>query len=146
MAPKLLALDLEGTLISNAVSQFPRPGLHRFLTFCRSHFTVVVYTAVSEPRARAVLRQLESEGSVPTGFSAVPYVPWSGPHKDLRFALPLVAGSVLDEARLVDDLEAYVHPGQTHLWVPIPSWSSPYPPSDQELSLLQIRLIDPLES
>lgn len=25
---QLLALEVEGTLISNAVSQFPRPGLH----------------------------------------------------------------------------------------------------------------------
>lgn len=30
-----IALDLEGTLISNAVSQFPRPGLFDFLTFCQ---------------------------------------------------------------------------------------------------------------
>lgn len=32
MRPTVLALDLEGTLISNAMSQIPRPGLHAFLT------------------------------------------------------------------------------------------------------------------
>jgi hypothetical protein len=31
MKPTILALDLEGTLISNAISQIPRPGLHCFL-------------------------------------------------------------------------------------------------------------------
>ncbi len=30
MKPTILALDLEGTLISNAISQIPRPGLYRF--------------------------------------------------------------------------------------------------------------------
>ena len=30
MRPSILALDLEGTLISNAVSQIPRPGLYNF--------------------------------------------------------------------------------------------------------------------
>jgi hypothetical protein len=34
MRISVLALDLEGTLISNAVSQFPRPGLLAFLECC----------------------------------------------------------------------------------------------------------------
>ncbi|WP_239510823.1 hypothetical protein [Stenotrophomonas maltophilia] len=31
MKPPILAIDLEGTLISNAISQIPKPGLYRFL-------------------------------------------------------------------------------------------------------------------
>jgi hypothetical protein len=34
----VIALDLEGTLISNAVSQFPRPGLYSFLEYCSKNF------------------------------------------------------------------------------------------------------------
>jgi hypothetical protein len=37
-----IALDLEGTLISNAVRSFPRPGLSAFLDFCQAHFERVV--------------------------------------------------------------------------------------------------------
>lgn len=34
--PTILALDLEGTLISNAISQIPRPGLKTFLEDMRA--------------------------------------------------------------------------------------------------------------
>lgn len=36
MTPTILAMDLEGTLISNVVSQIPRPGLLDFLGCVRS--------------------------------------------------------------------------------------------------------------
>jgi hypothetical protein len=34
MTIKVIALDLEGTLISNARRQIPRPGLYQFLEAC----------------------------------------------------------------------------------------------------------------
>jgi len=37
-----LALDLEGTLILNAASPFPRPGLNDFLEFCHLRFSSIV--------------------------------------------------------------------------------------------------------
>ena len=47
----VLALDLEGTLISNAMSCIPRPGLFAFLEGCREMFArVVLFTAVLEAR------------------------------------------------------------------------------------------------
>jgi hypothetical protein len=50
-----IALDLEGTLISNAVSQFPRPGLFTFLEYCHQNFDrSVVFTAVNEVRFRSL--------------------------------------------------------------------------------------------
>ncbi len=66
--PTVIALDLEGTLISNASSCFVRPGLSEFLEFCRASFArVVVFTAVREPRVRFILRRLAEEGDIPCG-------------------------------------------------------------------------------
>jgi trehalose-6-phosphatase len=49
MRPTILALDLEGTLISNAISQIPRPGLVRFLNDMQSQFDrLVMFTTVSD--------------------------------------------------------------------------------------------------
>ena len=137
MAVKTLALDLEGTLISNAVSQLPRPGLHGFLTFALSRFDVYLFTAVSAGRTRRIVERLVAEGDVPAGFGAVPVVPWSGPHKDLRFLQALDGSVELASSRLVDDLEAYVLPAQRHLWLPIEGWHAPYPAEDRALRALE---------
>lgn len=49
MRPTILALDLEGTLISNAVSQIPRPGLYSFLEHVQGQFDqLVMFTTVEE--------------------------------------------------------------------------------------------------
>lgn len=136
-----LALDLEGTLISNAVSQLPRPGLHDFAAFCLSRFTVYIFTAVREPRARDILERLAAEGDIPQPFATLPYVPWHGEHKDLRFLQALDASLDISDARLVDDLEAYIHPDQRHLWIPIPGWHAPYPGADRALPDLQRQLL-----
>ena len=49
LKPIVIALDLEGTLISNAVSQFPRPGLYSFLEYCQENFSrIVIFTAVKD--------------------------------------------------------------------------------------------------
>ena len=48
---KILALDLEGTLISNAMSQIVRPHLKFFLEEVNVKFDkIVIYTAVSEEK------------------------------------------------------------------------------------------------
>lgn len=53
MRPSILALDLEGTLISNAVSQIPRPGLYEFLESAKSLFEgLVIFTTVPESTLR----------------------------------------------------------------------------------------------
>lgn len=46
----LLCLDLEGTLISNAVSQIPRPGLYRFLERASVLCDLMLYTSVSRDK------------------------------------------------------------------------------------------------
>ena len=128
--PHVLALDLEGTLISNAMSCFPRPGLHAFLDGCRQSFArVVMFTAVAEDRVRPILDVLADEGSTPAWFRSVEMVDWSGEVKDLRF----IGGCGAGQALLVDDLESYVHPEQRAQWVPIAPFAAPYPTSDREL-------------
>ncbi len=125
----VLALDLEGTLVSNAVSQLPRPGLRAFLARCIDAVPqVVIFTAVSPQRTRAILERLAAEGDVAMEVAALPIVAWSGPVKDLRF-LDAPAAACL----LVDDLAAYVAPGQEDRWIPIDGWHAPYPEDDREL-------------
>ncbi|MCU1156856.1 hypothetical protein JAK41_01540 [Stenotrophomonas maltophilia] len=138
MKPTILALDLEGTLISNAISQIPRPGLYGFLTEIRALFDqLTMFTTVPEDRFRSIAALLAREGSVPGWFVGLPYISWSGKTKDLRFASPN-----LGEALLLDDHGPYVHPGQEHLWVPVPLFGSPYPRDDNGLNLVLHRLVD----
>jgi len=138
MKPHILALDLEGTLISNAISQIPRPGLHQFLENALCQFEqLVMFTTVPEDRFRSIAALLVEEGAAPLWFAGLPYVHWSGRTKDLRLASPR-----LGEALLLDDHGPYVHPGQEHLWVQIPLFESPYPPDDDGLSVALHRLLD----
>ena len=81
----VLALDLEGTLISNAMSQIPRPGLHAFLSRCRELFTrIVMFTTVDEASFRKIEQSLVEEGFAPDWFATLKYVQWHGETKDLR--------------------------------------------------------------
>lgn len=126
----VIALDLEGTLISNAMSCFPRPGLRVFLDTCRSRFDrVVLFTAVDAARVRAIVEVLAGEGSVPSWFADCEIVAWSGPHKDIRF----IPEADIVRTLLVDDLEAYVHPDQKQRWIPIKAFDPPYDDGDREL-------------
>ncbi|XNX71232.1 NIF family HAD-type phosphatase [Stenotrophomonas maltophilia] len=113
MRPSILALDLEGTLISNAVSQIPRPGLRDFLDYARTTFDeVVLFTTVSRHMSLRIALLLAEEGHVPGWFTGVRYVEWTGPTKDLRFVSPL-----LGQALLLDDHRPYIHRGQHKFWV-----------------------------
>lgn len=138
MKPTILALDLEGTLISNAISQIPRPGLYWFLEEIHALFDqLAMFTTVPEDRFRSIAALLAREGSAPAWFAGLPYIRWSGKTKDLRFASPN-----LGEALLLDDHGPYVHPGQEHLWVQVPLFGSPYPLDDDGLNFVLHRLLD----
>lgn len=128
--PTVVALDLEGTLISNAVSQIPRPGLYDFLEACDAMFSrIVVFTTVRETLFRKVARLLVEEGLAPEWFADVEYVDWSGDKKDLRFIENVEPAEVL----LVDDFERYVHPEQLAQWVKAAYFGHPYSSDDAEL-------------
>lgn len=127
----ILALDLEGTLISNAVSQIARPGLFRFLEQCKDLFPrIVIFTTVPESRFRTIARLLASEEQAPEWFAHLEYVSWSGKTKDLGLVQSADARTVL----LVDDFPGYVHPGQDRQWVPIEHFDFPYGDDDTGLA------------
>jgi hypothetical protein len=129
-APTVLALDLEGTLISNSVSLFVRPGLSEFLSGCQKLFPrVAIFTAVSEVRFRQIAAFLVDEGSVPLWFQRIEYIHWAGPTKDLMF----VTGAEVTSVLLVDDLVQYIHPGQQAQWIPIQGFEPPFEQVDTEL-------------
>lgn len=126
----VIALDLEGTLISNAISQTPRPYLHAFLDGCREiTVRIVMFTTVSEERFRQIAQLLVSEGVAPEWFASMEYIHWCGHKKDLSF----IPDAKIDSTVLVDDVAAYVADGQESHWVSIEQFASPSPDSDCKL-------------
>ncbi|MCF3528044.1 hypothetical protein GUR46_03975 [Stenotrophomonas maltophilia] len=131
MRPSILAMDLEGTLISNAVSQIPRPGLFQFLEEVNGLFErLVVYTTVPEPTFRKLAYLLVAEGRAPSWFAQLHYTEWNGSTKDLRRVSPIPNSTLL-----LDDYGAYVHPGQADFWVHVPLFAAPYLEDDRGLEV-----------
>ena len=120
MPVAVLALDLERTLIDNALSGRPRPGLREFLAFCAAGFLrVAVYTTVDEADAREVIADLAAGGHVPPALLArLEFVDGSGQYKDLAFVRDARPADVI----LVDDDAGWVRPDQRDQWVPIAGW------------------------
>lgn len=130
---EVIALDLEGTLISNAFSQIARPGLYAFLEGCKSITErVVIYTTVKEDLFRKIAQLLVSEGSAPTWFATIEYIKWSCPTKDLN----QIQGASVAACVLVDDCNLYVHEGQAGQWLEVKQFASPYPEEDNELQAI----------
>jgi len=137
---KTLALDLEGTLISNAVSAFPRPGLYDFLAFCREAFDrLVIFTSVPETTAKRIMGILAAEGSAPAWFQDLEvFVCERHMQKDLgRIGQP---GSVW----LVDDQEAYIVPGQRNQWISVHEFMPPFTQADDELARVKSEILGKL--
>jgi hypothetical protein len=133
----VIALDLEGTLISNAVSQFPRPGLYSFLEYCHKNFyRIVIYTAVSEFHFRNIAKTLVDLGEVPDWFANLEYIRWNGKYKDLS----LVPGTNTSSIVLIDDREEYIKPEQKDRWIYIPGYDYPYSKDDSELGKVMQKL------
>ncbi|MEM9542799.1 MAG: NIF family HAD-type phosphatase [Cyanobacteria bacterium P01_E01_bin.42] len=125
-----IVLDIEGTLISNAVSQIPRPGLYKFLEFCNDRFDrIVIYTAVNEVAFRGLARTLIEQGNIPSWFVDLEYIKWQGNYKDLAF----IPNIDLDRVVIVDDREEYIKPDQKDCWRPILGYNYPYSNCDREL-------------
>jgi hypothetical protein len=134
MSLRVLALDLERTLIDNALSARPRPGLLGFLAFCQERFErVVLFTSVEEADAREVLEGLARGGHVPLRFLArLEYVAWCGEYKDLGF----VPGAARDEVLLVDDDAGWVRPDQRDRWISVAAWDG-----GPDTELLRVRAV-----
>lgn len=135
--PTVLALDLEGTLISNAMSQIPRPGLHAFLERCAALFPrMVMFTTVKEDKFRQIARLLVEEGMAPAWYADIEYVHWHGDTKNLEF----VPDAAVSDIILVDDFEIYVHPGQEAQWMQIAYFDYPYSEDDRGLFVMLEKL------
>jgi FMN phosphatase YigB (HAD superfamily) len=132
VAIRVLALDLERTLISDAGRAEPRPGLVAFLAFCHERFErVVLFTTVDEPDARAALDELVQRHGVPEAFvDQLEYVQWCGEHKGLEF----VTGAEPEEVILVDDDEGWIRPAERAQWIAIAPWDGG---PDRELPRVQ---------
>lgn len=127
----VIALDVEGTLISNGMSQFPRPGLRRFLEKLSSlDVEIVVYSTLSNNVIDEVLSNLSSDGEIPLWFLNCRRVPWQGGCKSIRDAEKSDENCI---AMLVDDYEGYVCSGEEDYWIEVPTFSPPYRESGKVL-------------
>ena len=112
----VLALDLEGTLISDVFSRVPRPRLLEFLEFCHNSFPrIVIFTGASEKYFREVARELVNNEKAPFWFSSLEYIHWDKEIKDLRF----IPDADPKRCILIDDYPSYIHPQQINNWIPI---------------------------
>lgn len=126
-----IALDLEGTLISDETTRIPRPGLYDFLEACKELGRVMIYTMVDEETAEEITLELSSKGFAPNWFSGVEWVDWFSHDTDFK-DLDLIRGSDAKHAILVDDHLGFVKPGQEHIWIPI-NFFYPQDSNDAEL-------------
>ena len=131
---RIIALDIEGTIISNAISIFPRPGLNTFLEFLDASFSrIVVMTALEERIFRKIAKILCDEGTTPLWFNDLEYYSWKGQHelkyKDLR----CIPDSDIQSVIIIDDMEEYIHPDQKQFWIQVQPFSAPYSKKDKEL-------------
>lgn len=124
----LLCLDLEGTLISNAVSQIPRPGLHSFLEAAGQLCDLMIYTSVSMARVETIRNLLVMEGAAPPWFKDLPVIRPLGTEKPKK-----ACGRA--DAFLLDDQKAVIVPGEEGWWVRIAEFLPPYPENDRALEL-----------
>ena len=133
---KVLALDLEATIVSNAGSRLPRPGLYSFLEFCRETFDeVVLFTAVQKEVARDVLEELAAKKHAPPWCAKMPIVLWHeqddipgrhliqlGRYKDLLFVKLMFPGVVIPNIWIVDDNRYWIREYQRHQHIEVPPW------------------------
>ena len=133
----IIALDLEGTLISNAVSQFPRPGVRSFLDYCYNAFdSVYLYTAVRDELCVPILKLMVDEGNAPESMLAIPFVQWDRSVKDLAN----IPDATVEQCLIVDDNAEYIAESQRSQWIAVEKFSSPYSDSDTELHRVQSEL------
>ncbi len=122
----LLCLDLEGTLISNAVSQIPRPGLYRFLERAAEICDLMIYSSVSTERVDSIRDLLVSERHAPDWFLNLPII------RPEHTTKPKSACGRI-HAYLLDDQPGVIAQGENEWWIPILEYLPPYSDSDTAL-------------
>lgn len=138
MPIRVLALDLERTLISDALHREPRPGLYNFLLFCCQRFErLLLFTSVNKKNAFVALQECVDHGDAPQVFlEKVEYVEWEGKYKDLRF----VPNAVPSEVLIVDDDEGWIVPEQKAQWIGIAEYD-PYLVRGEDREFARVRRI-----
>jgi hypothetical protein len=137
---KVIALDLEGTLISTLGTQIARPGLFQFLENCKNLCNrIVIFTLVDEHEFRAVAKTLVQKNLAPDWFQHIDYfsVGEEDIIKDLRFINDIKS---IEEALIVDDCELLIHPDQKQQWLEIKDFDFPHPVNDNELERIYKRI------
>ncbi len=131
---KVIALDFEGTLIATAGTPVPRPGLYKFLEFCKINFErVVIFTAVNENIFRKIANKLSENQSTPIWFKDIEYINWVRPKKNLNF----ISGVKPDDVILIDDFEFFIAEDQKQQWIQIETFDYPFPKDDRELQRIE---------
>tara|TARA_B100000614_G_scaffold253750_1_gene268100 strand:- start:647 stop:1624 length:978 start_codon:yes stop_codon:yes gene_type:complete len=129
---RVLALDLEHTLIDCEDSPFPRPGLYYFLEMIKPMFDrVVVYTAVREKTFRTIAERLVRRGEAPNWLRDVEYVKWP---RQLKKDLSFIPGVQRYQVIIVDDHGGYICPEDLFRWVKVSAYDPINDYIDRELS------------
>lgn len=129
----LLCLDLEGTLISNAVSQVPRPFLYQFLECAAQLCDLMIYTSVSAQRVDAIKELLVAERKVPPWFRDLAVV-----HPEKTVKPKALCGR--DDAFLLDDQSGVIAPEEGGWWIQINEYLPPYSEDDDALCGALVKL------
>ncbi|HEC75290.1 MAG TPA: hypothetical protein ENI26_13115 [Methylophaga aminisulfidivorans] len=133
------ALVLEGVLITNAVSQFPRPGLMQFLKECEVLFgeeNICIFTTVDETRFREVATGLVYEKYAPEWFFTIRYIEWVGEHKDLRFV-----DDDINRVIIIDDYPPYIKSSQKHRLLQINQYLDNYTHEAPDMSDIEFERV-----
>lgn len=131
MGKLTLALDLEGVLITNAISQLPRPGLMTFLVECEAMFgrdNLCIFTRVDEESFRRIATRLSDNDRAPYWFPEIRYIDWVGEHKDLRFV-----DDDIESVIIIDDYPPYIKQSQKHRLIQIKQYTDPYSHEPQNM-------------
>jgi hypothetical protein len=106
------------------MSQFPRPGLMRFLCDCEELFgkeNICIFTTIDETRFRNIAERLVKDEFAPAWFATIRYIDWVGEHKDLRFV-----DDDINNVIIVDDYPPYIKQTQKHRLIQIKQYTLHY--------------------
>ena len=139
--PKVIALDFEGTLVSNAVSLILRPGLYEFLEFCKANYSrIVMFTVVSKKRLYYCIDLLIQNKEIPDWFSQIEYIDWAykpesnfGQFKDLR----CIPDANVEEIIIIEDMPDMIVKKQIEQYIQISSFDYRNPENDTELKRIE---------
>lgn len=130
----LICLDLEGTLISNAVSQIPRSHLFHFLTEIHKLARLVLFTSVSPKRTIDIQHLLVHEGKVPDWFGELEALHPAQTVKPMSQAVEYAP--LAKRYLLVDDQPRCIEDEHRAWWIKVSEFIPPYENDDELLHVL----------